>query len=469
MRLLLVEDDKAYHAMMREAICESFGAKWQVLSAHSGEEALEHINGGTVHAFVLDMALPWAKEQKRPDVKTGQRLIEAIEKQQSDPLILVLSSQDKRFAVKLLLGFRVVDYVFKDTPWKEIQARVGNLLRRAELEQENRILRSQLAGAGLDPAVEPLGESEPFVEALSRVKQVAREDTTVLLLGESGTGKEVLAQAIHRHSERADGPFVAVNCAALSENLLESELFGHCKGAFTGATSERQGRFELAEGGTLFLDEVGELPQPVQVKLLRVLQEKTYERIGENSPRKAEVRLVSATNRRLEEAVEQGLFRQDLYYRLNVFPIYLPPLRVRGSDVLLLADHFLKSLPRRRGRTPSGFSGEAEKMLLDYGWPGNIRELRNAVEHAMIVETEDLVRPSSLPFSPKRRIVDSASDFLKERQYKTAMDVFEKAYLTALLDRTGGKVKEAATETGLALRTFRDRLTRHGLKGRTFK
>ena len=466
MRLLVVEDDKAYHAMMREAITESFGAKWQVLSAHCGEEALEHIESGTVHAFVLDMALPWGKGQKRSDVKTGQRIIEEIEKRQSEPLILVLSSQDKRFAVKLLLGFRVVDYVFKDTPWKEIQARVGNLLRRAELEQENRILRSQL---GLGPAVEPMGESEPFLEALSRAKQVAREETTVLLLGESGTGKEVLAQAIHRYSERAEGPFVAVNCAALSENLLESELFGHCKGAFTGATSERQGRFELAQGGTLFLDEVGELPPTVQVKLLRVLQEKTYERIGENTSRCADVRLVSATNRRLEEAVDSGLFRQDLYYRLNVFPIYLPPLRVRGGDVLLLAEHFLKSLPKKRGRTPSGFSEEAQKMLLDYGWPGNIRELRNAVEHAMIVEMEDIVGPSSLPFSPKRRIVDSTSDFLKERHYKTAMDIFEKAYLTALLDRLGGKVKEAAAETGLALRTFRDRLARHGLKGRSFK
>ncbi len=466
MRLLLVEDDKAYHAMVRESILESFGDKWQCLSAYYGEEALAHLEKETIHAYVLDMALPWQKGSRKPDAKSGQRIIEAINQRVSEPLILVLSSQDKRFAVKLLLSHRVVDYVFKDTPWKEIEARVGNLLRRAELERENSLLR---AGAGRQDFVEPLGESPPFLEAMTRVKQVAQEEATVLLLGESGTGKEVLARAIHHYSPRAEGPFVAVNCAALSENLLESELFGHCKGAFTGATEKRQGRFEIAEGGTLFLDEVGELPPTVQVKLLRVLQERSFERIGENVTRRADVRIISATNRLLSQAVDEGSFRQDLYYRLNVFPIHIPPLRTRGSDVLLLANHFLQTLPRRRGKKVVTISEKAQTVLCDYGWPGNIRELRNAIEHAMILEQSEELSPASLPFSPRRRVVDACSDFLAEEHYKTAMDVFEKAYLISLLEKTQGKVKEAAAMTGLALRTLRDRLTRHGLKGRSFK
>jgi len=241
-----------------------------------------------------------------------------------------------------------------------------------------------------------IGQAPVFREALDQAALVAPQETTVLLTGESGTGKELVARAIHCASRRAEGPFVAVNCAALPEALVESELFGHERGAFTGADKLKRGRFELAAGGTLFLDEIGELAPPVQAKLLRVLQERQYERVGGTATLKADVRLVTATNRDLEQVVGDGRFRVDLYYRLAVFRIHLPALREREDDILILADHFLRKLAERMGRSKAGLSEQARQLLLVHHWPGNIRELQNAIERALILADGELISGAHL-------------------------------------------------------------------------
>jgi transcriptional regulator with GAF, ATPase, and Fis domain len=277
-------------------------------------------------------------------------------------------------------------------------------------EEQRRLVQAEERARQLEERVEALsealgerfgferiiGRAPALREALARAARVAPTDTTVLVTGESGTGKEIVARAIHAASQRAGGPFVAVSCAALPESLLESELFGHERGAFTGADRQKAGRFELARGGTLLLDEIGELSPAVQVKLLRVLQERSFERVGGTATLAANVRVVAATNRDLERATERGTFRQDLYYRLNVFPLHLPPLRERGDDVLLLADHFVRELALRMGKADVGLSREARAALLAHTWPGNIRELQNAVERALILSDGGLITAAQL-------------------------------------------------------------------------
>lgn len=262
---------------------------------------------------------------------------------------------------------------------------------RHKAEEATRFLADHYSFANI------LGKSQAMQEVFSRVQAAASSRATVLIQGESGTGKELIARAIHYNSEQAEQPFVTVNCSALSETLLESELFGHAKGAFTGAVRDRQGRFEEAHGGTIFLDEIGELNHPIQVKLLRVLQEREVERVGESRPRKIDIRVIAATHRDLEQQLAQGLFRQDLYYRLKVFPIDLPPLRKRREDLPMLVSHFIVQQNKRTGKKVTGMDPQAMRLLLDYEWPGNVRELENAIEHAFVLASKDMLRVSDLP------------------------------------------------------------------------
>ena len=248
-----------------------------------------------------------------------------------------------------------------------------------------------------------LSKSEAMQEVFSRVRAAAASRATVLIQGESGTGKELIASAIHYNSDQADQPFVTVNCSALTESLLESELFGHVKGAFTGAVKDRRGRFEEAHGGSIFLDEIGELSQPVQVKLLRILQEREVERVGESRPRKIDIRVIVATHRDLASLVAQGIFRQDLYYRLKVFPIQLPPLRQRQDDLPLLVSHFIAKQNEQTGQRIKGMEPQAMRLIMDYDWPGNVRELENAVEHAFVLASRDTIRVNDLPGEVRER------------------------------------------------------------------
>ena len=321
-----------------------------------------------------------------------------------------------------------------------------------------------------------VGSCEAMQQVYARIEQVARSSATVLLRGESGTGKELAALAIHAASSRADGPFITLNCAALPETLVENELFGHERGAFTGAQGLYRGRFEQADGGTLFLDEVGDLPPLTQAKLLRVIQERSYERLGSTETRHADVRLITATNRPLEDMVRQGLFRSDLYYRLNVFPIELPPLRERGGDMALLADHFMKKFAAAGGRKEMRLSLSAADMLQRYDWPGNIRELENIMERAVLLAGEEgIILPQHLPPELHSKACPVSAPGMKKTQNRSIgplqprLDELEKGCILEALRRHRGNMGKAARELGLTDRIMALRMKKYGLNYKEFR
>jgi Nif-specific regulatory protein len=319
--------------------------------------------------------------------------------------------------------------------------RLADLVRKekAQLADENALLKRELQEKYDFRNI--VGTSTQMREVYEQVAQVAHTSTTVLIRGESGTGKELVAHAIHYNSPRAAKPFIKVNCAALPESLIETELFGHEKGAFTGATQRKKGRFEVAEGGTLFIDEIGDLSPTMQVKLLRVLQEREFERVGGTETIKANVRLITATNVDLERAVQEGRFRSDLYYRLNVFSIYLPPLRERRTDILLLADHFLEKYGRQNGRSIKRISTPAIDMLMSYHWPGNVRELENAIERAALVADGNVIHSYHLP--PTLQTAEG-SGTVTRMSLVQAVEAYEKDLIQDALKTTRGNRARAA-------------------------
>jgi len=299
-----------------------------------------------------------------------------------------------------------------------------------------------------------IGNSKPIIEKLEIAKKAAETDSSVLLLGESGVGKELFAEQIHLHSPRKDNAFIRVNCPALSESLLESELFGHVKGAYTDAIANRRGRFELADSGTIFLDEIGDLPLSVQAKLLRVIQEKTFEPLGSSSSIKVDVRIIAATNKDIENEVKRGRFRSDLYYRLNVLPIYIPPLRERTSDIPLLADFFLTKFKRETKKQMKGFSDEAIEVLFSYSWPGNVRELENAIERAVVICQDEYITPQAL--SLNNQVVPEEERY-KGKTLKDAINLFKAYFVKKALEKNNWNQTKTAGELGIQ-RTYLSRL-----------
>jgi len=311
-----------------------------------------------------------------------------------------------------------------------------------------------------------IGNSKPMQRVLDLVAQVAPTATTVLLRGESGTGKELIADAIHRDSPRDRGPLVKVNCAALPETVIESELFGHERGAFTGAVQQRKGRFELAHGGTIFLDEIGDLSPPTQIKLLRVLQQRTLERVGSNASLRVDVRIVAATSRDLEEMIQTGEFRQDLYYRLNVFPIHLPALRERKADIMLLTDHFVEVFNRAHGRQVRRISTPAIDMLTAYHWPGNVRELENCIERAVLLTRDDVIHGHHLP--PSLQTAEASGTGPVEG-LQAQLDALERELVLDALKSSRGNMAAAARQLGLTERIMGLRVARYGIDARRFR
>ena len=330
---------------------------------------------------------------------------------------------------------------------------------RENLEQENQRLRTELSHRFRPENM--LGDSSAMRLVFTRIHQVAASATTALICGESGTGKELVASAIHFNSPRAARPFIKVNCAALSEGVLESELFGHERGAFTGALTERIGRVEEAEGGTLFLDEIGDFSGTIQVKLLRLLQEREFERVGSNRTRKANVRIVTATNRDLEQAVADGRFRQDLYYRVNVFPIHLPPLRDRKGDILQLTNHFVKKHAEATGKEVRRISTPAINMLTAYHWPGNVRELENCIEYALLLCQDGVIHGHDLP--PTLQMPREAADPGSTGRLHERIGVLEQDMISDALKRSAGNVSAAARELGIHERVLRYKVQKLGL------
>lgn len=321
---------------------------------------------------------------------------------------------------------------------------------RDRLERENERLRAELKDRFRPSNI--IGNSREMKEVYDQLAQVARSQATVLILGETGTGKELVAHAIHYNSDRADKPFVKAHCAALPENIIESELFGHVKGAFTGATTDRQGRFQLADGGTLFLDELGEIPMAIQIKLLRVLQEREFEPVGSTKTLKVNVRLIAATNRDLPQMITEGTFREDLYYRLNVFSVFVPPLRKRKSDILQLADHFLEKYSQENGKRLRRLSSAAIDMLYSYHWPGNVRELENAIERAVVVAEGDTIHPHNLP--PTLQTAETSGSALISGSLKGMVEAYERDIIVDALKTSRGNMASSARSLETTQRIF---------------
>jgi DNA-binding NtrC family response regulator len=355
------------------------------------------------------------------------------------------------------------DYITKPLDLEELLLRIGRVGEQVRLQSAVRDLQAHLVERHRLEGI--IGESGRMQEVLALVKQVAPSDATVLIRGESGTGKELIARAIHFNSHRAAGPLVTLNCAALPEQLLESELFGHEKGAFTGAVAQRKGRFELADGGSIFLDEIGDLGPALQVKLLRVLQERQFERLGGTRTLAVNVRILAATHRDLEGAMRAGAFREDLYYRLNVVTVQIPPLRERREDIPLLLDHFLRKFARKNRREVTGLTPAARDALLRYDYPGNVRELENIVERAVLLSRGAVIDLEDLPVA--LRPGEKAPGESETGRLPELLAGIERQAIRAALERHGGVQTQAAAELGISERVLRYKMKKYGLEGRS--
>ncbi len=446
---ILVVDDEPEHVQSLKRLFERDGARVRV--AGSGELALEIVRAEPVDLILADLMMPGM---------TGQDLMKAARAIRSDIDVIVMTA----FATveNAVAAMREGAYDFIQKPFKSalILRVVERAIERRALRAENVMLRKELAEAHPDQVRgRPIiGRSPAMLATMETVLQAAPSTATVLLHGESGTGKELLARAIHEQSTRVGQPFVVVNCAALPETILESELFGYEKGAFTGAVHQKEGRVERAHGGTLFLDEVAELSLPVQAKLLRVLQENEIERLGGTKTIQVDFRLVSATNRDLESMVGEGTFREDLFYRLNVIGIRLPALRDRPEDIPLIADHFVRLYAKKNGKAVMGFTDEARTMMATYGWPGNVRELENVIERAVVLTRQEIIGAADLP-APVRTAQHEPGDIKREGRkvvipIGTKLDDVERVMIRETLAQTKGDKSLAAQLLGIAARTI---------------
>ncbi|HKR02895.1 MAG TPA: sigma-54 dependent transcriptional regulator [Pyrinomonadaceae bacterium] len=444
--ILIVDDDPSVRSGLRWAFTNGY----RVLEAATREEAVEQLQRERVDVVLSDLRLPPALD----DISEGLAVVEAARgARPSVPVIVVTASEAKKAALEAV---RRGAYGFFEKPFdaEEVLHIVQQAVRTHRLEQEIQRLRCELMGSrGFGHLI---GASAALEATLKQARAVSGTSATVLLTGENGTGKEMLARAIHEESSRAAGPFVAVSCAALPESLIESELFGHEKGAFTGAVQARKGRFELADGGTLFLDEISELTPTVQVKLLRVLQERAFERVGGTKTVEVDIRLIAACNRDLEKEVESGRFRRDLYFRLNVVPLVLPSLRERQDDIPLLAAHFAAKAAEKHGRTPPELDPALVEALLEYDWPGNVRELENVIERLVVLTTGPRLGVEFLPEKmqhtlPKER---AAAD---ETTLEGATVALKRRMIAAALKTEGGNKVAASKRLGIS-RSYLHRL-----------
>jgi DNA-binding NtrC family response regulator len=444
MAKILVVDDQD---MMRDSLAATLVREGhEVIAATDGAAAVTRLNGGKFDLMITDLKMP---------KMTGIELLAEAKKLRPEmPVVLMTAFATVNTAVEAMkLG--AYDYIQKPFDGDEIKHLVDRTLEHNRLIRENQALRSMAEVASPRPLI---GSGEAMAEVKKKIDLVARSNATVLIRGESGTGKEVVARAIHNASDRKDRPMLAVNCAALSESLLESELFGHEKGAFTGADRMRRGRFELADGGTLLLDEISEIAPALQAKLLRVLQENAFERVGSSLTQSVDVRVIATTNRDLEDAVEEGKFRQDLFYRLNVVPIELPPLRERVEDIPELCRHFLHNVAKREQNAFRHIEPEAIRALQKYPWPGNVRELQNIMERATVLETAPGVIQAQT-IEPWLKVRGSTEAVAADLAGKPLADIEKQVILSTLESFKGHRIK-TATALGIGVRTLGMKLKR---------
>ena len=446
--LLIVDDEKTTRDGLRAALEE----RYDVYIAEDAKAAMNLLESENFDVMLTDFQMP---------NEDGLKLIARAKSLPHPPVCILMTAYgSEEIAVKAMKQ-GADDYIAKGRlQIDELEMRIARSLKQQTLEVENVSLRKQLdAKFGLENII---GESPVMKEIFDVVQQVAPTRATVLVGGESGTGKELIAKALHQLSPRAKMPFITVHCAALAPTLLESELFGHERGAFTGAHERRIGRFEQAQGGTLFLDEIGEIDATIQVKLLRFLGERTFERVGGNKTLSADVRLVAATNKHLDEMVKAGKFREDLFFRLRVVEIDLPPLRERSGDIPLLAQSFLREFAKENGKPVNDFTVDALEALMNFSWPGNVRELRTAIEHAVVLSRGERITLRDLPPSVRHGGVVEAKIFTgKDLTVKDA----EKQLIIRALKETDGNRTHAAKKIGMSRRTFHRKLHEYQLEG----
>jgi DNA-binding NtrC family response regulator len=446
--ILIVEDEPKMLRILELNLAEDGHA---VHTAQDAETGLKILRQAKIELVLTDLKLPGMD---------GLEFLHAAKRVDASLPVIVMTAYGTVETAVEAMKAGASDYVLKPFSLEEIKLIIKKELDHRRLREENRTLREALGQRYEFKNI--VARSAKMQEVLAVVERVAPTNSTVLLGGESGVGKDLIARAIHQHSRRAAGPFIKINCTAIPENLLESELFGYEKGAFTGAVGSKPGKFELADKGTIFLDEIGDVPGNVQVKLLRVLQEREFERLGGIKTLKVDVRVLAATNQDLRAALEEGTFREDLYYRLNVVPLNIPPLRERKEDIPYLVDHFLARFARESGKPLRGITPAAQKRLLEFHWPGNVRELENIIERAVALSGGDVldVGDIRLDLSPARPALKSGLPFVPEGM---TLEQYEDEIIQEALRRAHGNKSQAARMLGLSRNALRYRLARLGL------
>jgi DNA-binding NtrC family response regulator len=441
--VLIVDDEKN----TREGLARALKRRYEIDLADNGQAALDMLGRKRYDVLLSDIRMPGID---------GITLIRRALTHSPAPVCILLTAYGSIETAVEAMKSGAYDFLPKPVNLDKLDILLKRALRSRDIEEENRELREQLDKKyGLENII---GRSYAMEQVFEQIRQVAPSRATVLLRGESGTGKELVAHALHRLSPRLHGPYVAVHCAALSDNLLESELFGHEKGAFTGAVSQRQGRFERADGGSLFLDEIGEISPLIQVKLLRVLEERAFERVGGQETIEVDTRLITATNRDLQKEVDEGRFREDLFYRLNVIQITLPPLRERAEDIPLLVHHFLSVFAKENGRELEGITPDALEVLTSYTWPGNVRELRNRMESMVVMSRGDKLTMRDIPSDLK------TSAGVQPKKSSGSLEATEKRMIAEAIRQNGGNKTRAAEQLGISRRTLHRKINEYGLQ-----
>src|SRR6266545_176116 len=452
-RILVVDDEKSMRDLLSITL-EKEG--YDVLTAAGGEPAIEALHRESVDAVITDLRMPKVD---------GLQVLRVAKEISPDTTVIMITAVASTESAVEAMKLGAYDYITKPFKLDEVNLIVRNALERKRLRDENLYLRRQLETQHRFENI--IGKSGRITEVFDTIRKIADSPSTAMITGESGTGKELVARAIHFNSFRRDKPFVSVNCGAIPEGLMESELFGHVRGAFTGAVSNKVGLFTAAEAGTLFLDEITEIPPLLQVKLVRAIQMREIRRVGDTKDIKTDVRLIAASNRDLEGAVQEGAMREDLFYRLNVLPINLPPLRERREDIPFLVAHFVQKFNKELGKNVRGVASDAMAVLEHYHWPGNIRELENCLERAIVLGAGDMLNVDALPESVRRErpvreaeLVDLPDEGL---DLEATLDELERRYLQRALDRTRGVQTKAAELLKMTFRQFRYKLQKHSM------
>lgn len=457
--VIIVDDEPGMRHILKRLLTDE---GYQVDTASSGDEALKLFERTPFDVAMIDMRMPGMD---------GLSVLDHLNQDYPETSAIMMTAYGTVETAVIAMKRGAYEYITKPFNNDEVIHIVHNAFERKHLLERNRYLsgvldqRDQMGGL--------IGQSEPMNTLYSLIEKVAPTDSTVLILGESGTGKELVARALHQYSTRADKKFLAVNCGALPRELIESELFGHEKGAFSGAHQTKVGLFEAADGGTLFLDEIGDLPMDLQVKILRVLEQKEIRSIGSVKARAIDVRVLAATNRDLRDDIRQGKFREDLYYRLSIFDIHLPPLRDRDGDIPLLIDHFIERFNQKMNRSVDGITPDALKLMIQHSWPGNVRELENVIQRSMILRESGTIEPGDLPQqqetsteAPAAPSNSPLNDILDPNQitFTKAREAFERMYLERLLKANEDNVTRSALMGGISRRHMQDLIKKHGLR-----